>query len=78
MLEKLVEHIVFNLVSKPEAVAITGVESDGKYVIHVRVAAEDVARVIGSEGRIFRAIRAVVMLLGSQQKKDVVVDISEQ
>lgn len=78
MLEKLVEHIVSNLVSKPESVAISGIEREGKFVIQVRVAAEDVARVIGSEGRVFRAIRAVVMLLGNQQKKDVVVDIAEQ
>jgi uncharacterized protein len=77
MLEKLVEYIVQNLVSKPEAVAVTGVEKEGKLVIQIRVAAEDVARVIGSEGRIFRAIRAVVMLIGAQQQKDVVVDIAE-
>ena len=77
MLEKLVEHIVTSLVSKPEAVAISGIEKDGKFVIQIRVAAEDVARVIGSEGRIFRALRAVVMLIGAQQNKDVVVDIAE-
>ena len=77
MLEKLVEYIVQNLVSKPEAVVITGIEKDGKHVIQIRVAAEDVARVIGSEGRIFRALRAVVMLIGQQQQKDVVVDIAE-
>jgi predicted RNA-binding protein YlqC (UPF0109 family) len=77
MLEKLVEHIVTSLVSKPESVVISGVERDGKFVIQVRVAAEDVARVIGSEGRVFRAIRAVVMLLGNQQQRDVVVDIAE-
>ncbi len=77
MLEKLVEHIVANLVSKPEAVMISGIERDGKFVIQIRVAAEDVARVIGSEGRIFRALRAVVVLLGNQQQKDVVVDIAE-
>lgn len=77
MLEKLVEHIVTNLVSKPEAVIVSGVESDGKLVIKVRVAAEDIARIIGSEGRVFRAIRAVVTLIGSQQNRDVVVDIAE-
>ena len=77
MLEKLVEHIVVNLVSKPDSVMISGIERDGKLVIQIRVAAEDVARVIGSEGRIFRALRAVVSLLGSQQHKDVVIDIAE-
>lgn len=78
MLEKLVEHIVSHLVSNPQAVTISSVDRDGKLVIQVRVAAEDVARVIGSEGRIFRALRAVVMLLGNRQHKDVVVDIAEQ
>lgn len=77
MLEKLVEHMVTSLVSKPDSVAISGTEREGKYVIQIRVAAEDVARVIGSEGRIFRALRAVVVLLGTQQHKDVVLDIAE-
>ena len=77
MFEKLVEHIVTNLVSKPKAVMISSVEGDGKLVIRVRVAAEDVARIIGSEGRVFRAIRSVVSLVGAQQNRDVVLDIAE-
>lgn len=77
MIEKLVEHIVVNLVSNPKAVMVSGVENDGKLVIRVRVAPEDVARIIGSEGRVFRAIRAIVTLIGEQRNKDIVVDIAE-
>jgi hypothetical protein len=77
MIEKLVEHIVTHLVGNPSAVAVSGVESDGKLIIKVRVAPEDIARIIGSEGRVFRAIRAVVSLIGEHKNKDIVVDIAE-
>lgn len=77
MLEKLVEHIVANLVNNSSAVMVSGIESEGKLVIKVRVAPEDIARIIGSEGRVFRAIRTVVQLVGEHQNKDVVVDIAE-
>lgn len=76
MVEKLVERIVKQLVSQPDAVSVSSVETAGKCVIQVQVASEDIARVIGSEGRIFRALKTIVMLIGAQQNKDIVVDIA--
>lgn len=77
MLEKLVEHIVKGIVNDPAAVMVTSVESAEKAVIKVRVHVEDIARVIGSEGKTFRAIRAVVKLVSADQGREVVVDIAE-
>lgn len=77
MIEKLVDQMVRQLVSQPEAVMVSSVESDGKCVISIRVAPQDIARVIGSEGRIFRALKTVVTLVGARQQRDVVLDIAK-
>ncbi|MBN2267014.1 MAG: KH domain-containing protein [Candidatus Babeliaceae bacterium] len=76
MIEKLVERMVKQLVTQPEAVLVSSIEASGKCVIQVRVASEDIARVIGSEGRIFRALKTIVTLVGAQQNRDIVVDIA--
>ena len=78
MVKALVEHIVKRLVDKPDAVIVSDVESEGKHILQIHVAAQDLAKVIGSEGRTFRALRSVVSLVGAQDHiKDIVVDIAE-
>jgi predicted RNA-binding protein YlqC (UPF0109 family) len=77
MLINLIESIIKKLVDKPDLVTINEVESDGKQVIQIRVAPQDLSRVIGSEGRTFRALRMLVQVLSPEQK-DLVVDSREQ
>lgn len=74
MLEKLVAYIVKTLVSMPEAVMITSIETPEKCTIQVRVAEADIARVIGSEGRILRALRTMAAS-SAHAHKDIAVDI---
>jgi uncharacterized protein len=76
MLINLIESIVKKLVDKPDLVAITEVESDGKNIIQVRVAPQDLSRIIGSEGRTFRALRMLIHVV-SPEVKDLVVDSIE-
>jgi predicted RNA-binding protein YlqC (UPF0109 family) len=76
MLIALIEFIIKKLVDKPEYVAINEVESEGKRIIQVRVAPQDLSRVIGSEGRTFRALRMLVQVM-SPETKDLVVDSIE-
>ncbi len=57
----LVETIAKALVTKPDQVAVTEAgEKDGAVVIELRVAPEDVGKVIGRQGRIAKALRTVV------------------
>lgn len=76
MLIKLVESIVKKLVENPEKVTISEVESEGRRVLHVRVAPHDLSRMIGSEGKTFRALRMLVHVV-SPETKDLVVDSIE-
>ncbi len=74
-MEALVEYMVKALVKNPEQVNITRVERDDAIVIEVRVAQEDMGKIIGKQGKIAKAIRAVVKAASSKEPKRVIVDI---
>lgn len=88
MVIQLISSIVKKLVDKPERVTVQEIEAtgspgaevsadrQGRAVIQVRVAAHDLSRVIGSEGRVFRALRTLVHVMSPDQK-DLVVDSAE-
>lgn len=75
IVEALVEYMVKALVKNPEQVNITRVERDDATVIEVRVAQEDMGKIIGKQGKIAKAIRAVVKAASSKEPKRVIVDI---
>lgn len=74
-MEALVEYIVKALVSQPDQVNITRAERDDAVVIEVRVAPEDMGKIIGKQGRIARAMRTVVKAASAKEAKRVIVDI---
>ncbi|MGH2986729.1 MAG: KH domain-containing protein [Solirubrobacterales bacterium] len=55
----LVEFLVRALVSDPESVRVSEIDEDDGTVLEVRVADEDLGRVIGREGRVANAIRTI-------------------
>lgn len=77
MVVQLIEHVVKKLVDKPEVVAVSEVDVLGKSVVKVRVAAADIGKVIGSEGRTFRALRMLMGVVSSDKNKDLVIDTAE-
>ena len=75
LMEELVRYIVTSLVSKPEQVDIRRVDTEAGCTIEVRVAPEDMGKVIGKQGRIAKAIRSVVKAASSKDNKKVDVEI---
>ncbi|MBS6475135.1 MAG: KH domain-containing protein [Clostridiales bacterium] len=75
-MEELIRHIVAALVSKPDEIDIRSIEqADGGITVEVRVAQEDMGKIIGKQGRIARAIRTVVKAASTAQKQRVSVEI---
>ena len=74
-MDKLVEYIAKSLVDHPEAVRVTTREEDDSIVIELRVDPDDTGKVIGKQGRIAKAIRAIVKAASINDEKKVVVDI---
>ena len=74
-MKELLTYIVKNLVSEPDAIAITE-EIDGDNVtFSLRVAPGDMGRVIGRHGRIAKEIRTLMKAAGNRENKRVTVDI---
>ena len=74
-MKELVEVIAKSLVENPEEVTVTERQSGKTTVVEQKVAPSDMGKVIGKQGRIAKAIRAVVKAAASKEDKKVVVDI---
>ncbi len=71
----LVEIIARSLVDNPDAVSVSAVEDSDNITIQLRVAPEDMGKVIGKRGRIARALRTVVRAAATRNNKNVTVEI---
>ena len=76
-MKELVEVIAKSLVDNPDEVVVTQTENDKAIVIELRVAQSDMGKVIVKQGRIAKAIRAVVKAASSKEEKKVIVDIMQ-
>ena len=77
MLKELVEFTAKALVDKPDDVQVTEVEGEQTTVIELRVAKEDLGKVIGKQGRTARAIRTILSAAASKERKRCVLEILE-
>lgn len=73
---ELVKTIAMSLVDNPEAVSVSEKEVKGDtVVIELKVAENDMGKVIGRQGRIAKALRTVVKAASVKQNKKVIVEI---
>lgn len=63
------------LVDYPEQASVNQVEGEKSIILELRVAPEDMGKIIGKQGRIARAIRTLVKAAAAHQGKRVVVEI---
>ncbi len=77
MYKELLEYIIKNLVTSPDQVEITETQGDSRTILKVKVAKEDMGRVIGKEGRIIRSIREIIYAYAMKDSKKVSVDVEE-
>ena len=74
-MKELVQVIAMSLVDHPEEVVVTETETDKALVVELKVAQEDMGKVIGKQGRIAKSIRTVVKAAAAKEDKKVVVEI---
>ena len=74
-MKELVEIIVKALVDEPDQVVITEEVKDDEQVISIKVASDDMGKVIGKQGRIAKAIRTVVIAAAIKDDAKVSVEI---
>ena len=72
---ELVEFIAKALVDNPDMVEVNEVEGSQSLIIELKVAPDDMGKVIGKQGRIAKAIRTVVKAAATKDNKRVIVEI---
>ncbi|RJR47606.1 MAG: KH domain-containing protein [Desulfobacteraceae bacterium] len=72
---ELVEELAKALVEKPEEVAVSELKGEQVTVIELKVAKEDIGKVIGRGGRIAMALRTILGAVSSKTKKNVLLEI---
>lgn len=75
MEKDLVEYIVKNLVDNPDQVSVNVVEGEKSTILELKVADEDVGKVIGKQGRIAKAIRTILSASATKGGKRAVLEI---
>lgn len=76
-IKDIVTFIAQALVDRPDDVLVTEVEGEQTSVIELRVAKDDMGKVIGKQGRTARAIRTVLNAAATKARKRVVLEIVE-
>jgi predicted RNA-binding protein YlqC (UPF0109 family) len=76
-MKELVEMLAKHLVNHPEAVEVKETQGDTASVIELRVAVEDLGRIIGKQGRTAKSIRTLVNAAASRLNRKVVLEIIE-
>lgn len=76
-MEDVLKYLAQSLVEEPDKVSVTTVESDRGPVLQLRVAPDDLGRVIGKQGRIAKALRTVVKAAATRHGERVNIEIAD-
>jgi len=76
-LREFVEFMAKSIVDSPEEVQVTEIAGEKTTVIELRVASEDLGKVIGKQGRTAKAIRSILSAAAAKMKKRAVLEILE-
>ena len=77
-MKNLVEYLAKNLTSKPKEVKVLDEEVEGRQIIKLHVAEEDMGKIIGKSGRIIKAIRTLVKIGAIKQSRRVYLELMDQ
>jgi predicted RNA-binding protein YlqC (UPF0109 family) len=76
-MKDLISYIAKALVDKPEEVTVSEIEGEQTSVIELKVAKEDLGKVIGKQGRTARAMRTILSAASTKIRKRSVLEIIE-
>lgn len=76
-MKELIEQIAKAIVEKPEEVQVRGIEGENAIVIELRVAKDDIGKVIGKKGKTITAMRTILNASRAQKSKRQVLEVVE-
>ncbi|MBA2307545.1 KH domain-containing protein [Candidatus Dependentiae bacterium] len=72
--QKVLHYFTTKLVDKPEEVEIIFTQTPEKNIYEIKVSPLDFAKVIGKEGRTFKALRSFINTVDAENRNDLVID----
>lgn len=76
-MKELIEQIAKAIVEKPEEVQVRAIEGEHAVVIELRVAPDDIGKVIGKQGRTITAMRTILNAARAQKEKRQILEVIE-
>ncbi|WP_041281124.1 KH domain-containing protein [Desulfosudis oleivorans] len=76
-MKELIEYIAKALVDNPDQTVVTEVDGSQTSVLELKVAKEDLGKIIGKQGRTARALRTILSAASAKLKKRTVLEIIE-
>ena len=76
-MKKRIKHIIQALVDRPELINISEVEGKQVTELEIKVAKEDLGKIIGKQGRNAKAIRAILNAASAKTKRHTIMEIVE-
>ncbi len=73
-MEEILKTVIENLVEDKDAISIEQVENDGLLTFKVKVASEEMGKVIGKQGKIAHSIRTLMKAVGAKEQKKISVE----
>ena len=73
-MKEILQTIILNLVDNKDAVTINELEAEKTITYEVKVASEDMGKIIGKQGKTAQAIRTIAKSLASKEHKRVVIE----
>ena len=77
-MKELVQYLAKSLVNNPDAVEVNETEGGNASVLELKVAKEDLGRIIGKQGRTAKSIRTILNAAASRTNRKVVLEIVEE
>ncbi len=74
-MKELIKHIVQALVDNPEQVSVREITGEHTIILELKVAKEDIGKVIGKQGRTAQALRTILSAVSGKEKKRITLEI---
>ncbi len=74
-MHQFIAYLIKNIVDKPDAVEVKATDIENDTILEVRVSAEDVAKVVGRQGRTIKSLRTIATSVGARLGRRVRVEL---
>ena len=77
-MKELVQYLARSVVNQPDAVEVTETQNDDASVFELKVAKEDLGRIIGKQGRTAKSLRTILTAAAARVDRKVVLEIIDE